>query len=254
MKKPAFKAGFLVAVLSALFIAQPVVVHAQASGFLLGEIKVYQDFMEQAEGVEASGRVLSAVSEEQPAVEAESAAQEEVPAEPQPIVVEVVRGDSLSKIATSHNTTFKRLFDANEFIADPNVINPGDKIRIPHESEVLTERAVPAPKPVAKKPSKRSSNVTGANTGAPAPSVADGSVWDRLARCESGGNWAINTGNGYYGGLQFNAGTWRSNGGEQYAPYAHLATREQQIDIAQRLHAGRGFKPWPACSRKLGLL
>lgn len=92
----------------------------------------------------------------------------------------------------------------------------------------------------------------------PAPAAGggvpvDGNVWDLLAQCESGGNWAINTGNGYYGGLQFNYSTWLSNGGGQFAEYAHLATREQQIIIAEQLHARRGFQPWPACRVKLGL-
>ncbi|HET6650368.1 MAG TPA: transglycosylase family protein, partial [Candidatus Limnocylindria bacterium] len=80
-----------------------------------------------------------------------------------------------------------------------------------------------------------------------------GTVWDQLAQCESGGNWAINTGNGYYGGLQFSYGTWLGYGGGEFAEYAHLATREQQIIVAERLHAARGFAPWPACSAKLGL-
>ena len=89
---------------------------------------------------------------------------------------------------------------------------------------------------------------------APAPGgTVDGSVWDRLAQCESGGNWAINTGNGYYGGLQFDYGTWHAHGGGAYAEYAHQATREQQIATAERLHAARGFQPWPACRVKLGL-
>lgn len=89
-----------------------------------------------------------------------------------------------------------------------------------------------------------------------APNVipSDGSVWDRLASCESGNNWSINTGNGFYGGLQFDYSTWLSNGGGAYAPRADLATREQQIDIAERVRAGRGFSPWPACANKLGLL
>jgi hypothetical protein len=90
----------------------------------------------------------------------------------------------------------------------------------------------------------------------PAPPVASydgGTVWDQLAQCESGGNWAINTGNGYYGGLQFSYGTWLGYGGGEFAEYAHLATREQQIIVAERLHAARGFAPWPACSAKLGL-
>jgi hypothetical protein len=79
------------------------------------------------------------------------------------------------------------------------------------------------------------------------------SIWDRLAQCESGGNWSINTGNGFYGGVQFDYDTWLSNGGGSYAPRADLATREQQITIAERLRASRGYAPWPACSAKLGL-
>jgi len=92
---------------------------------------------------------------------------------------------------------------------------------------------------------------------APAPQrvvTSDGgSVWDDLARCESGGNWAINTGNGYYGGLQFSLGTWSGYGGAEFAAYPHEATREQQIAVAERLRADRGYAPWPACRAKLGL-
>jgi hypothetical protein len=91
----------------------------------------------------------------------------------------------------------------------------------------------------------------------PAPArvvtYAGDSVWDDLARCESGGNWAINTGNGYYGGLQFSHDTWHAYGGGEFAEYPHLATREEQIAVAERLHAVRGFQPWPACRLKLGL-
>ncbi|MCV0404218.1 MAG: transglycosylase family protein [Chloroflexi bacterium] len=78
-------------------------------------------------------------------------------------------------------------------------------------------------------------------------------VWDDLAQCESGGNWAINTGNGYYGGLQFNLGTWQDYGGAAYAAYPHEATREEQIAVAEKLRAARGYAPWPACRAKLGL-
>lgn len=174
--------------------------------------------------------------------------------QPAPVNVTVQPGDMLVKIAEDHQTTYTRLFDANPQIADPNVINPGDIIRIPAADEQLASRpmpqAAPAPQPVAAPASKPIAR----QTAAPAPSVAGGSTWDRLAQCESGGNWAINTGNGYYGGLQFNQGTWASNGGTAYAPSAHLATREQQISIAERVAAGRGFAPWPACAAKLGLL
>ena len=81
--------------------------------------------------------------------------------------------------------------------------------------------------------------------------AASGRTWDRLSMCESGGNWHINTGNGFYGGLQFDYGTWLSNGGGAYAPRADLATREQQIAVANRLYAARGSSPWPVCGRYL---
>jgi hypothetical protein len=69
-------------------------------------------------------------------------------------------------------------------------------------------------------------------------------MWDRIARCESGGNWHINTGNGYYGGLQFNLASWRANGGRDFAAYPHQATREQQITVANRYYAKAGTRPW----------
>lgn len=83
--------------------------------------------------------------------------------------------------------------------------------------------------------------------------AAPDSDWDRLAQCEAGGNWQINTGNGYYGGLQFNQGTWEAHGGTEYAPRADLATREQQIAVAERVLASQGWGAWPACSSSLGL-
>ena len=85
------------------------------------------------------------------------------------------------------------------------------------------------------------------------PVVSNGSTWDRLAQCESGGNWHINTGNGYYGGLQFLNSTWRAYGGGQYASRADLASREAQIAVAERVRADVGWGAWPACSRRLGL-
>ena len=79
-------------------------------------------------------------------------------------------------------------------------------------------------------------------------------VWDALAQCEASGNWAANTGNGYYGGLQFNKQTWDAYGGTEYAAYPHQATREQQIDIAERVRDSRGgYGAWPHCSSQLGL-
>ena len=100
--------------------------------------------------------------------------------------------------------------------------------------------------------SSRSSERSG-NTGASAPSVSDGSVWDRLAQCESGGDWSINTGNGYHGGLQFSRQTWQAFGGGKYAPTADQATRAQQIDIAKKTQAAQGWGAWPSCTAQLGI-
>jgi uncharacterized protein YabE (DUF348 family) len=83
-----------------------------------------------------------------------------------------------------------------------------------------------------------------ANTGAAAPAMMNEAMWDKIAQCESSGNWAANTGNGYYGGLQFDIRTWIGSGGGAYAPNASLATKAQQIDIANRVYAQRGLQPW----------
>jgi resuscitation-promoting factor RpfB len=90
--------------------------------------------------------------------------------------------------------------------------------------------------------------------GAREPEVSEATVWDQLARCESGGNWAANSGNGYYGGLQFDKTTWRANGGDQFAPYPNQASREAQIAVAERVRNARGnYRAWPTCSVQLGL-
>lgn len=78
-------------------------------------------------------------------------------------------------------------------------------------------------------------------------------VWNRVASCESSGNWHINTGNGYYGGVQFSSSTWLSYGGGRYAPRADLASREQQIEVARRVLAGQGPGAWPVCGPRAGL-
>lgn len=85
-----------------------------------------------------------------------------------------------------------------------------------------------------------------------APFVPQG-VWDALAQCEATGNWAINSGNGFYGGVQFDQNTWDRWGGQEYAPRADLATREEQIAIAKKTQAAQGWGAWPSCSSKLGL-
>lgn len=104
-----------------------------------------------------------------------------------------------------------------------------------------------------KKADKDEGKDKGSNTGAAAPAVANGSVWDQLAQCEAGGDWSINTGNGFSGGLQFTPSTWAGFGGTEYAPAAHMATREQQIAVAERVQAAQGWGAWPACTSKMGL-
>lgn len=92
----------------------------------------------------------------------------------------------------------------------------------------------------------------GTKPGTEVPPVSNGHVWDALAGCESGGNWAINTGNGYYGGVQFDQNTWERQGGLRYAQRADLATREEQIAIAEVTRARQGWGAWPTCSARLG--
>ncbi|HEX8767544.1 MAG TPA: transglycosylase family protein, partial [Jatrophihabitans sp.] len=105
----------------------------------------------------------------------------------------------------------------------------------------------PKPAPVIKQPAPS----TRTTTPPPPPPSSNGLTWDAVAACESGGNWHINTGNGFYGGLQFDYGTWLSNGGGAYAPRADLASREQQIAVATRLYNARGASPWPVCGQRL---
>ena len=143
-------------------------------------------------------------------------------------------------------------FEGDEVVEEAGT--PGSKevkrsIRIVNGKEesntVISEKEVTPAKPATIK--------RGTKAKASAPSVANGSVWDSLAQCEAGGNWAINTGNGFSGGLQFTPSTWLAYGGGQYAPQAHLATREQQIAVASKVQAGQGWGAWPACTAKLGL-
>ncbi|MFJ7592683.1 transglycosylase family protein [Streptomyces sp. NPDC097617] len=82
-------------------------------------------------------------------------------------------------------------------------------------------------------------------------SAATASEWDKVAQCESGGNWAINTGNGYYGGLQFSPSTWSGYGGKSYAPQANQATKAQQIAVAEKVLKSQGKGAWPSCGKGL---
>lgn len=82
---------------------------------------------------------------------------------------------------------------------------------------------------------------------APSAGAAPSGAWEQVAACESGGNWSVNTGNGYYGGLQFNAQTWSGYGGDAYAPTADQASKEQQIAVAEKVLAAQGAGAWPNC-------
>jgi len=108
----------------------------------------------------------------------------------------------------------------------------GSNVTKPATDKVLLVGTKPAPAPSA------------GNTGGGGLNLANAAMWDRIAQCESGGNWHINTGNGYYGGLQFSYSTWLSVGGADFASRADLASREQQITVANRLYAQRGLQPW----------
>lgn len=181
--------------------------------------------------------------------------------EPKKVEVTIQPGDSLSKIARKHYTTYHRLFDANEYITNPDLIFPGDKVRVPEPDEELKKRELPATapaRPVREKtaasvatPSSQQSTPAPARTSTLRPiGQISGSVWDRLAQCESSGNWAINTGNGYYGGLQFSLSSWRAVGG---SGYPHQASKSEQIARAEKLQAIQGWGAWPACTIKLGI-
>lgn len=107
---------------------------------------------------------------------------------------------------------------------------------------VGTKKAAPAPAPAPSPtttptPKPRSGGGGGLD-------LSRAGMWDRIAQCESGGNWSTNTGNGYYGGLQFDIGTWQGAGGGKFAPRADLASRAQQITIANHIYASRGLGPW----------
>lgn len=178
-------------------------------------------------------------------------------------MVTVNSGDTLTAIAARNNTTFERIFFANDFIVDPDIIHVGEQVRIPSSEEQLTARIIPANyTPIATPTAPAVTQPPVAAPAAPAPSqqavssqpvqtvAADGSVWDRLAQCESGGNWSINTGNGYHGGLQFSQSSWAAAGG---SGSPQNASREEQIAVATRLQAMQGWGAWPTCSAKLGL-
>ena len=166
----------------------------------------------------------------------------------------VKRGDSLSTIAKRAKlASWRPIWDLNKAIAHPNLIYPGQRLLLPAKGEQLEHRPLPPvalTRVVTEERSAAQAPSSGRSTSTRSAPAGGGGVWDRLARCESGGNWGTNTGNGYSGGLQFAPGTWRANGG---SGSAHNASRAEQIRVAERVRASQGWGAWPACSSKLGL-
>ncbi|MFO8076615.1 MAG: transglycosylase family protein [Egibacteraceae bacterium] len=182
---------------------------------------------------------------------------------PDDVVVVVESGDVLAAIAADvgldETDGWRVLFDANPDLDDPDLIVPGQELTVPEEGTELEAR-----EGTAAASEETSGHAEGGDEAAasassdpePAPSTSGtvpGSTWDALAQCESSGKWSTNTGNGYYGGLQFHPQTWAAHGGHAYAPNAHQASREQQIAVAERVLQSQGWGAWPSCSAQVGL-
>lgn len=183
-----------------------------------------------------------------------SAVAASAPVAPAPQLVTIQDGDYLEKVAIDHNTTYLRVFYANATITNPDLIYPGDSIRIPDASETLAARELVSSAPAAAKQQVAANPAADTQPTMPlanaVPAVGDGSVWDRIAACESGGNWGINTGNGFYGGLQFTLSSWQAVGG---VGYPNQASREEQIARGAMLQARQGWNAWPLCSHRAGV-
>jgi LysM repeat protein len=147
-------------------------------------------------------------------------------------------GNNLSEIAAQYGETWQQLENVNH-LPDPNLIFPGEIIDIPSKTHTRPIGPEPSPHKPIPAPPASSSTVS-----------SSGIDWDAVAECESSGDWSINTGNGYYGGLQFSESTWRAYGGGAYALYANEASKEQQIIIAERVLKGQGIGAWPVCGKR----
>jgi len=167
----------------------------------------------------------------------------------------VKAGDTLSSIARHEYgsaVTWPALWWVNRHkVHNPEMIRVGQRLTLSswHPRKAWLNRAALAAIPA----SAPAPPVSGAAPAAPAtgtwpaPAPSGGVNWSAIAACESGGNWAANTGNGFYGGLQFTEGTWLANGGGQYAASANLATPAEQIAVAERVLASQGIGAWPVC-------
>jgi transglycosylase-like protein/LysM domain-containing protein len=172
-------------------------------------------------------------------------------------------GDTLSAIAArAYGTTadWPAIWWANRRqLPDPDQITAGQRLQLPGQTQVpaLLARAALATTTAPATPDPATTTTVLADPAAPAvppaparTPAAGGVNWPAIAACESGGNWAIDTGNGFYGGLQFTEQTWLGYGGGQYAPSANLATEAQQLAVAEKVLAGQGIGAWPVCGAR----
>ena len=139
-------------------------------------------------------------------------------------------------------------------VRNPNVIAAGQRLRLPASGQVPTWMARAAQAAIPARPARpgggevpQAAAPAAASVSTAAPASSGGANWSAIAACESGGNWSANTGNGFYGGLQFTEQTWLGYGGGQYASSANQATAAQQMAVAQRVLAGQGIGAWPVC-------
>ena len=129
-------------------------------------------------------------------------------------------------------------------ITERRTLKDGKVVSTKEISSVVTKKPVNAVVLVGTKKRPTTTTSTSGSTSGAGINLARAAMWDSIAQCESGGNWSINTGNGYYGGLQFLTSTWLSSGGGDFAPRADLASRAEQITVANRLYAKVGTSPW----------
>jgi uncharacterized protein YabE (DUF348 family) len=176
------------------------------------------------------------------------------------MAIKVSRVDSTKTAATSEEVPFDTMSSesADLFVGEKKVTQAGVPGKVDKNFKLVlvdgreaartlvseTVSVQPVTEKVSVGTKEKPKAEAAANTGAAAPAMMNEAMWDKIAQCESTGNWSINSGNGYYGGLQVDIQTWIGSGGGAYAPNASLATKAQQIDIANRVYAQRGLQPW----------
>lgn len=167
---------------------------------------------------------------------------------------------TLGSVALANGTTERNTTDAEEIevVAVQEASPPSDQYVIDVQIAALTDflneqNRIEAEKVAATEAATKEKETSYTVSVAPNYDPGDGSRWDQLAVCESGGNWAYPpVSGGFSGGIMFHIGTWKANGGEEFAPDAYQATREQQIIVAERVLSRSGWGAWPGCSRRFG--